>query len=82
MRARLQKSVPDAGEEPALYLARVVGQLAEQRLLGEVAQAGVRDVGDDHVLPRREAELAAPVHLGQARQLEELVAGDAAHRAS
>ena len=46
----------------------------------QVAEPRVGDVRNEHVLRRREAQLAAAVRLGQPRQLEELIAGDPSHR--
>ena len=40
----------------------------------------VRHVGDDDVLRRREADVAGPVVLGDAGQLEQLLGGDPADR--
>ena len=69
-----------ARDEAAADLRRVVGKLFQERLLGQVAEHGIGDVGEEHVLRGHEAELSAPVAVGQPRQLIELVGGDATHR--
>src|SRR4029453_8774766 len=56
-----------ARHQAAVDPGRVVGQRLQQRLLREVAELGVGDVRQNHVLQGREAQLAAPVALGQAR---------------
>ena len=62
-----QRQVAEVGagarDESALDLGRVVRQLPQQRLLREVAQPRVRHVRQQHVLQRREAQLAAAVAL-------------------
>ena len=81
MRARLQKSVPVHDDEAALDLGGVVGQRAQQRLLRSGRPGACRgraESGRSATGVRRSSP--APVRLGQARQLQELVAGDPADR--
>ena len=57
---------------------RVVTENLEERLGGEVAEARVGHMGDDHVLIGAEAHLARAVGVRQSRQLEDLVTAHAA----
>ena len=69
-----------ARDEAAADLRGVVGQLFQERLLGQVAEHRIGDVREKHVLRGHEAELAAPVAVGQPRQRVKLIGGDATHR--
>ena len=68
-----------ARHEAAPHLRRVVRQLLEERLLGQVAEPRVGHVGQEHVLGRGEPELPLPVRISEPGQLVELVRRDAAH---
>lgn len=53
--------------------------MLEEWFLEQLRQARVRNAGDDDVLADRQAYLAAPVHLGEAGQLDQLRARSPAH---
>src|SRR5262249_48103566 len=69
-----------AGRQPALNFRRVVGQLFEQRLLEQRPQACVGNVGNKHVLARRQAHFTATVDVPKPRQLTKLITRHAPDR--
>ena len=79
--ARLQKSVPGARGDAALHLGRVVGQLAQQRLLERARRAARRArAGCSTFCSGVVRSSPVPYASASARQLDELVAGHAADR--
>src|SRR6185369_5155494 len=69
-----------AAHEAAHDLGRIVAQLLQERLIRQLADFRVGDVGQNEVLPDGDAYLAAAVNLRHAREFGELSGVDAADR--
>ena len=69
-----------AAHEAAHHLRRIVAQLLEHGLGGEIPDLLIGHIRNNEILPHGQPDLAAAIILGQTRSVEHLPSGDSAHR--